>query len=174
MYILGISAYYHDSAVAIIKDGEILAAVQEERFTRKKHDAGFPLNGINYFLQEAGITLTDLDSIVFYDKPLIKFERLLETYLAYAPKGFRSFLAAMPIWLKEKLFLKTTLKKEFVKIANCRESELPKLLLPDTISHMPRLLFTQAPMKKPACFVWMELVNGQQQLAGRAMATVSN
>lgn len=128
MYILGISAYYHDSAVALIKDGEIIAAVQEERFTRKKHDAGFPLNGINYCLDEAGIILNDLDSIVFYDKPLIKFERLLETYLAYAPKGFRSFLAAMPVWLKEKLFLKSTLKKEFSKIAGCKENELPKLL----------------------------------------------
>jgi len=128
MYILGISAYYHDSAVALIKDGEIIAAVQEERFTRKKHDAGFPLNGIDYCLAEGGINLKDLDSIVFYDKPLIKFERLLETYLAYAPKGFRSFLAAMPVWLKEKLFLKTTLKKEFSKIAGCKESELPKLL----------------------------------------------
>lgn len=128
MYILGISAYYHDSAVALIKDGKIIAAVQEERFTRIKHDAGFPLKGIQYCLLEAGINLTDLDSIVFYDKPLIKFERLLETYLAYAPKGFRSFLAAMPVWLKEKLFLKTTLKKEFIKIAGCKQSELPKLL----------------------------------------------
>jgi carbamoyltransferase len=128
VYILGISAYYHDSAVALIKNGRIIAAVQEERFTRKKHDAGFPLNGVNYCLKEAGISLADLDSIVFYDKPLLKFERLLETYLAYAPKGFRSFLMAMPVWLKEKLFLKSTLKKEFSKIANCKESELPKLL----------------------------------------------
>ncbi len=127
MYIIGISAYYHDSAVALINDGEIIAAVQEERFTRKKHDPGFPAEGINYCLQEAGISLTDIDSIVFYDKPLIKFERLLETYLAYAPKGFRSFLAAMPVWLKEKLFLKTTLKREFAKIAGCKETELPKL-----------------------------------------------
>jgi len=127
MYILGISAYYHDSAVALIRDGNIIAAVQEERFTRKKHDAGFPENGIKYCLEEANISLTDLDSVIFYDKPLIKFERLLETYLAYAPKGFRSFLAAMPVWLKEKLFLKTTLKKELAKLANCKESELPKL-----------------------------------------------
>jgi len=128
MYILGISAFYHDSAVSLIKDGRILSAVQEERFTRKKHDSCFPLNGIKYCLNEAGIKLTDIDSIVFYDKPLIKFERLLETYLAYAPKGFRSFLAAMPVWLKEKLFLKSTLKKEFSKIAGCRDSDLPKLL----------------------------------------------
>jgi carbamoyltransferase len=128
MYILGISAYYHDSAVALIKNSEIIAAVQEERFTRKKHDASFPVNGIMYCLSEANIKVTDLDSIVFYDKPLIKFERLLETYLAYAPKGFRSFLAAMPVWLKEKLFLKSTLKKEFAKVAGCKEIELPKLL----------------------------------------------
>ena len=128
MYILGISAFYHDSAVSLIKDGRILSAVQEERFTRKKHDSCFPLNGIEYCLNEAGIKLTDIDSVVFYDKPLIKFERLLETYLAYAPKGFRSFLAAMPVWLKEKLFLKSTLKKEFSKIAGCRDSDLPKLL----------------------------------------------
>jgi carbamoyltransferase len=128
IYILGISAYYHDSAVALIKNGEIISAVQEERFTRKKHDAGFPAKCIEYCLSEANLKVTDLDAIVFYDKPLIKFERLLETYLAYAPKGFRSFLAAMPIWLKEKLFLKSTLKKEFMQIADCREAELPKLL----------------------------------------------
>ena len=127
MYILGISAYYHDSAVALIQNGKIIAAVQEERFTRKKHDPGFPVNGIKYCLAEAGISLTEVNSIVFYDKPLIKFERLLETYLAYAPKGFRSFLAAMPIWLKEKLFLKSTLKKEFAMLASCKETELPSL-----------------------------------------------
>ena len=91
MYILGISAYYHDSAAALIKNGEIIAAVQEERFTRKKHDAIFPLQSILYCLNEANIKLADLDSIIFYDKPLLKFERLLETYLSYAPKGFRSF-----------------------------------------------------------------------------------
>tara|TARA_B110000967_G_C18892049_1_gene568083 strand:+ start:178 stop:2016 length:1839 start_codon:yes stop_codon:yes gene_type:complete len=128
MYILGISAYYHDSAATLIKNGEIIAAVQEERFTRKKHDAIFPLQSVLYCLNEANIKLTDLDSIVFYDKPLIKFERLLETYLSYAPKGFRSFLVAMPIWLKEKLFLKLTLKKEFLKLAECEEKQLPKLL----------------------------------------------
>ena len=126
-YILGVSAYYHDSAVSVIKNGDIIAAAQEERFTRKKHDSSFPINGIKYCLSEANIKVTELDSIVFYDKPLIKFERLLETYLAYAPKGFRSFLASMPVWLKEKLFLKSTLKKEFAKIAGCKEAELPKL-----------------------------------------------
>ena len=128
MYILGLSAYYHDSAVALIRDGEIIAAAQEERFTRKKHDAGFPAKAVEYCLREANIKIADLDSIVFYDKPLVKFERLLETYLAYAPKGFLSFLAAMPVWLKEKLFLKSTLKKEFAKIGGCKQTELPKLL----------------------------------------------
>ena len=148
MYILGISAYYHDSAVALINDGKIIAAVQEERFTRKKHDAGFPLKGIQYCLQEANINLTDLDSIVFYDKPLIKFERLLETYLAYAPKGFRSFLAAMPVWLKEKLFLKSTLKKEFSKLAKCKESELPKLLFAEHHQSHAASAFYPSPFEK--------------------------
>ena len=109
--ILGLSAYYHDSAAALIKNGEIVAAAQEERFTRKKHDAGFPENAIRYCLAECGLALSDVDEVVFYDKPLVKFERLLETYLSYAPNGLRSFIAAMPIWLKEKLYLKSTLKK---------------------------------------------------------------
>ncbi|MGK0273183.1 MAG: carbamoyltransferase [Cocleimonas sp.] len=105
-YILGISAYYHDSAAASVCDGEVVAAAQEERFTRKKHDPAFPTQAIKYCLQEAGITHGDIQHVVFYDKPLLKFERLLETYLSYAPSGFRSFLTAMPIWLKDKLFLK--------------------------------------------------------------------
>ncbi len=103
--ILGISAFYHDSAAALVVDGEIVAAAQEERFTRKKHDAGFPVHAIQYCLREAGIGVDELDYVGFYDKPLLKFERLLETYLAYAPVGFRSFLAAMPLWLKQKLYL---------------------------------------------------------------------
>jgi carbamoyltransferase len=106
--ILGLSAYYHDSAAAIIKDGQIIAAAQEERFSRNKHDARFPQKAIQYCLDEAGVTIKDIDKIVFYDKPLVKFERLLETYLSYAPKGIRSFNAAMPVWLKEKLYLKAT------------------------------------------------------------------
>jgi carbamoyltransferase len=105
-YSLGISAFYHDSAAALIADGNIIAAVQEERFTRKKHDPGFPKYAVQYCLQEAGINLSQLNSITFYDKPLLKFERLLETYVALAPRGFRSFSQAMPIWLKEKLFQK--------------------------------------------------------------------
>ncbi len=114
--ILGVSAYYHDSAAALIVDGAIVAAAQEERFTRKKHDAAFPANAIRYCLDEAGLDMSGVDYVVFYDKPLIKFERLLETYLAYTPSGFKSFLASMPIWLKDKLFLKTTLKKELAAL----------------------------------------------------------
>jgi carbamoyltransferase len=127
-YILGISAYYHDSAAALLKDGDVIAAVQQERFTRKKHDAGFPAEAIQYCLDEAGIRLRDVNQVVFYDKPLVKFERLLETYLSYAPKGFRSFVAAMPIWLKEKLYLKTTLKRELSELAGCKIKELPTLM----------------------------------------------
>jgi carbamoyltransferase len=126
--VLGISAYYHDSAAALLRDGVIVAAAQEERFSRKKHDARFPGSAIDYCLKEAGITLQDIDHIVFYDKPLIKFERLLETYVSYAPRGFRSFLAAMPVWLKEKLYLKTTLKRELSSLGECKVAELPELL----------------------------------------------
>ncbi|MDD9997173.1 MAG: carbamoyltransferase [Rhodospirillaceae bacterium] len=115
-YILGISAYYHDAAAALLSDGEILAAAQEERFTRKKHDAGFPTHAVRYCLKEANLTLSDIDYLVFYDKPFLKFERILETYLNYAPSGLRSFVAAMPIWLKEKLYLKWTLRQELAEI----------------------------------------------------------
>src|SRR3990167_4345939 len=101
MYILGISAFYHDAAAALIKNEEIIAAAQEERFTRIKHDASFPVNAIKYCLNEAGITLDQVDNIVFYEKPFIKFERLLETYLATVPKGFNSFRVSMPLWIKE-------------------------------------------------------------------------
>ena len=111
MYILGISAFYHDSAACLIENGEIIAAAQEERFTRKKHDAGFPHNAILYCLEEAGITANKIDNVVFYEKPFVKFERLLETYLAFAPKGFKSFIKAMPIWIKDKLFQKSSLIK---------------------------------------------------------------
>jgi len=116
MYILGISAYYHDAGVALIKDEEIIAAVQEERFTRKKQDDRFPKESIKYCLKEAGISLEDIDYIAFYDKPFIKFERLLETYLTEAPKGFQSFLISIPIWIKDKLFLKETLSREFKEL----------------------------------------------------------
>ncbi len=112
MIILGISAYYHDSACCLIKNGEIISAIQEERLTRKKHDASFPIKSINLCLKEAKISHSEIDYVVFYDKPFLKFERLLETYFAFAPKGFKSFLSSMPIWLKEKLFQKKLIIKE--------------------------------------------------------------
>ena len=112
MRILGLSAFYHDSAAALVEDGRIVAAAQEERFTRKKHDSGFPHRAVEYCLAEAGVALADVDYVAFYDKPFLKFERLLETYLAFAPRGFPSFVKAMPLWLKEKLFQKKLLKDE--------------------------------------------------------------
>src|SRR5512132_886053 len=110
MRVLGISAFYHDSAAALIEDGQLVGAAQEERFTRKKHDSGFPQNAVQFCLDRAGIKLGDVDYVVFYEKPFLKFERLLETYLAFAPKGFASFAKAMPVWLREKLFQKNLLK----------------------------------------------------------------
>ena len=127
-HILGLSAYYHDSAAALVSDGKIIAAAQEERFTRKKHDAGFPTEAIRYCLAEAGLAFNAIDQVVFYDKPLVKFERLLETYIATTPRGFPSFLAAMPIWLKEKLYLKTVIRRELAAIGECEKKALPSLL----------------------------------------------
>ena len=115
MYTLGISAFYHDSAACILKNDEIIAAAQEERFTRKKHDPRFPNYAIKYCLREAGISSEQINSVVFYEKPFIKFERLLETYLAFAPKGFSNFTKAMPLWIKDKLFQKSLLIKELNK-----------------------------------------------------------
>ena len=131
MYILGISAFYHDSAACLLNDGKITAAAQEERFTRKKHDSGFPQHSIKYCLKEAGITAGQIDNIVFYEKPFVKFERLLETYLAFAPKGFTSFAKAMPLWIKDKLFQKSFLIKEF------------KSTLDKNINWKERLLFSE-------------------------------
>jgi len=113
MRVLGLSAFYHDSAAALVVDGDIVAAAQEERFTRKKHDQSFPINAITYCLDEAGIAASELDHIVFYDKPFLKFERLVETYLAFAPRGFASFRRAIPLWLREKLFQKNYLRGAF-------------------------------------------------------------
>ena len=114
--ILGVSAYYHDSAAALLVDGEPIAAAQEERFSRKKHDARFPRHAIEYCLAEGGLTLDQVDHIAFYDKPFLKFERLLETYVANAPRGFRSFQMAIPVWIREKLFQKDLMQKEFKAI----------------------------------------------------------
>jgi len=128
MHLLGISAWYHDSAACLIEDGLIVAAAQEERFTRKKHDYSFPKNAISYCFREAHLSPSDLDAVVFYDKPFVKFERLLETYLAFAPRGFRSFSTAMPLWIKDKLFQKSMLvkklEKEFGKDIKWREKLL--------------------------------------------------
>lgn len=128
-YILGISAFYHDSAACLIRDGRIIAAAQEERFTRKKHDPGFPKHAVRYCLREGDISLRDLRYVAFYDKPLVKFERLLETYLAFVPRGFGSFLTAMPIWIKEKLLLKTLLEKELLNIhVDLSKCDMPRIL----------------------------------------------
>ena len=108
-YILGISSFYHDSAACIIRDGEIIAATQEERFTRKKHDSNYPKNAIDFVLNYCNLKLSEVDQIVFFEKPFLKFERLLETYVAFAPKGFVSFSKAMPLWINEKLFQKNLL-----------------------------------------------------------------
>ena len=131
MYILGISAFYHDSAACLLKDGEIVSAAQEERFTRKKHDAAFPRCAIEYCLKEAGIGANDINNVVFYEKPFVKFERLLETYLAFAPKGFKSFAKAMPVWIKDKLFQKAALVKELNNIFS------------DDVNWRERLLFSE-------------------------------
>ncbi len=148
--ILGISAYYHDSAAALVVDGHIVAAAQEERFSRKKHDARFPSAAISYCLREAGLEMSDLDHIVFYDKPLLKFERLLETYLSYAPRGFRSFLTAIPIWLKEKLFLKQTLKKELAETGDMKEKDLPVLMFTRHHQSHAASAFFPSPFSKAA------------------------
>ena len=128
MYILGISAFYHDSAACLIKDGEIIAAAQEERFSRRKHDSKFPTNAIKYCLIEANIASSKINNVVFYEKPFMKFERLLETYLAFAPKGFRSFSKAMPLWIKDKLFQKSKLIKELEHVLGSNVNWSERLL----------------------------------------------
>lgn len=150
MRILGISAYYHDSAAALVVDGEIVAAAQEERFSRKKHDARFPKSAIAYCLKQANIKLREVDQIVFYDKPLVKFERLLETYLAYAPKGLASFIAAMPVWLKEKLYLKSLLKKELATLGDCKKTQLPQLLFTEHHQAHAASAFFPSPFERAA------------------------
>ncbi len=124
MHLLGISAFYHDSAAALVSDGEIVAAAQEERFTRKKHDPGFPGHAVEYCLREGGIGLDQVDLVAFYDKPLLKFERLIETYLAFAPRGFKSFSMAIPVWLREKLFLHDMLARELATLGGIPRKQL--------------------------------------------------
>ncbi|QBQ55082.1 carbamoyltransferase [Nitrosococcus wardiae] len=150
MNILGISAYYHDSAAALVRDGHIVAAAQEERFSRKKHDARFPVNALDYCLAGSSTELKDVDYLVFYEKPLLKFDRLLETYLAYAPDGFQSFAAAMPVWLKEKLFLKKLLKEEFAALGHCKTKDLPPLLFTEHHQSHAASAFFPSPFEKAA------------------------
>ena len=141
MRILGISAFYHDSAAALIEDGQIVAAAQEERFSRKKHDARFPANAIRYCLTERGTGLRGVDRVVFYDKPFLKFERLVETYLTFAPRGFKSFRMAMPLWLREKLFLKGLLKNELGKIGGRDDWNEQLLFSEHHLSHAASAFF---------------------------------
>lgn len=150
MNILGISAFYHDSAAALIRDGEIIAAAQEERFTRKKHDPRFPSQAIAYCLREGGIQLKDLDSIVFYDKPILKFDRLLETYLAFAPRGVHSFVKSMPVWLKEKLYLRSTLKQNLAELGGIPKKELPKILFTEHHQAHAASAFFPSPFQRAA------------------------
>ena len=139
--VLGISAYYHDSAAALLRDGAIVAAAQEERFTRKRHDAGFPRHAIEYCLREGGIGLDAVDYVAFYDKPFLKFERLLETYVAFAPRGFNSFRMAIPIWLREKLFLKSLLQKELEPLAPKTDWEAKLRFSEHHLSHAASAFF---------------------------------
>jgi len=135
MYILGISAFYHDAASALIKDGEVIAAAQEERFTRKKHDPSFPGHAAAFCLSYAGISVSDLEAVVFYDKPLLKFERLLETYYAFAPAGLRSFLSAIPVWIKEKVFLKRLIRQELLRLDGNAAGKVKLLFTDHHLAH---------------------------------------
>ena len=142
MLILGVSAYYHDAAACLLRDGKIIAAAQEERFTRKKHDAAFPVNAIRYCLNEAGVTAANIDYVAFYDKPFLKFERLLETYFAYAPRGFKSFAASLPVWVKDKLFQKSVIIKELSASLGAEQDWREKLLFSEHhLSHAASAFF---------------------------------
>ena len=149
MNILGISAFYHDSASCVIKNGKIIAAAQEERFTRKKNDSGFPIMAAQYCLKEARLSIDQLDAVVFYDKPLLKFERLLETYYAFSPKGFSSFLQAIPVWLRDKLFLKNLIRKELQKVGEYDKKKL-KLLFPEHHLSHAASAFYPSPLEESA------------------------
>lgn len=149
MKILGISAFYHDSAAAIINNGEVIAAAQEERFTRKKHDFSFPSNAIEFCLNYSGFSLSKLDAIVFYDKPLLKFERLLETYYGFAPKGLISFITAIPVWIKEKMFIKKIIYEELNKIEKFEKKKI-KLLFPEHHLSHAASAFYPSPFREAA------------------------
>lgn len=140
--ILGISAFYHDSAAAIVVDGKLIAAAQEERFTRIKHTEVFPTNAVRFCLEEAGLTIDELDAVVFYDKPLLKFERLLQTYYSFAPKGLISFLKAMPVWLNEKLFLRKKIKEGLMQVETYQKNKLKMLFTEHHLSHAASAYFS--------------------------------
>jgi carbamoyltransferase len=148
--ILGISAYYHDSAAALIVDGKIIAAAHEERFTRKKHDARFPKKAIEYVLAEQGLAIEDLDAIAFYDKPFLKFERLLEIYHVFAPKGFKSFALSMPVWIKEKIFMRGNIWKELEEMNGGKIAKRPTLLFPEHHLSHAASAFYPSPFEKAA------------------------
>ena len=149
MNILGISAFYHDSAAAIVQDGKITAAAQEERFTRKKHDPGFPTNAVKFCLEYSGLKIDELDAIAFYDKPLLKFERLLETYYGFAPKGIQSFMMAIPVWLREKMFLKKVIRESLAEIQSFDAGKLKMLFPEHHLSHAASAYYP-SPFKESA------------------------
>jgi predicted NodU family carbamoyl transferase len=163
--ILGISAFYHDSAAALTIDGKVVAAAQEERFTRDKHTPDFPKNAIKYCLDFAGLEIDDLDAIVFYDKPLLKFERLLETYYAFAPKGIASFLKAIPVWLNEKMFLKKLIFDGLKEIGTYDKKKVVLLFPEHHLSHAASA-FYPSPYEKAAI-----LTNGVPRQLDWAKAT---
>jgi len=150
MLILGISAYYHDSAAVLLSDEQIVAAAHQERFSRKKHDAGFPTDAVRYVLSEAGIDVEDLDAIAFYDKPFLKFERLLETYHAFTPKGLKSFMAAMPVWIREKIFMRKMLWDALEEVAGRSLKRKPQLLFPEHHLSHSASAFYPSPFEKAA------------------------
>ena len=168
MRILGISAFYHDSAAALIEDGRIVAAAQEERFTRKKHDPSFPHNAIAYCLAVGNVAAEALDHVVFYDKPFLKFERLLETYVALAPRGFSSFKMSIPLWLKEKLFQKSLLTDELKKFAP--EFDRSKLLFCEHHLSQPPRPTTPRLSRAPPCSPWTVSASGRPRRSRGAAA----
>ena len=154
--ILGISAYYHDSAAALVIDGQVISAAQEERFSRRKHDPGFPFEAIRFCLAEAGLSISDLDAVTYYEKPLLTFERLLETYIGASPRGGRSFVAAMQTWLKEKLFLKHTLQTNLKTLAG-EGGSIPQLLFSEHhLSHAAEG-FYPSPFETAFSGAWVQL-----------------
>ena len=166
MRILGISAFYHDSAAALVEDGEVIAAAQEERFSRIKHDAGFPRQAIRYCLREAAAAPEQVDYIAFYEKPFLKFERILETYLAFAPRGFRSFRMAMPLWLHEKLFQRRVIERELARVS---EGWKPRLLFGDHHMSHAASAFYPSPFEEAAILT----VDGVGEWATTAIASGS-